>query len=321
MVTARSLALSVVVVACVGTGSTRREPPAFDRPPAPLDHHLPDGSLACGVCTGTYEPRAATATVRPDALDEVSGVVESRRTPGVFFLHNDSGDGPRFFALDSEGNQVGEYHLRGASAVDWEDLAVGPCPTGSCVFLGDLGDNRNERDERVIYRVREPTPTPTPHETVDVPWEALPFRYPDGRHDAETLLVHPVTGDLYVITKVYDVASGVYVLRAPHTPGTPRTAERVATLALPADSGRLVTAGDLHPCADRLLVRTYVRLYEYERPPGAPFEAIFTTPPRRVAFLPERQGEAVGWRVDGMGYVTVSEGDHAPIHTFSCTAP
>jgi len=278
----------------------------------------PDVPAACGACA-EFVAVPNPVTVHPDALDEVSGVVESRRTPGVLFLHNDSGDSARFFALGADGRKVGEYHLRGATAIDWEDMALGPCPAGRCVYFGDIGDNDTARAEGTIYRVTEPAPADGAD--VDVAWDALPFRYPDGMHNAETLLAHPSTGDLYVITKVETGRSGVYVLRAPHAPGTTRTAERVAWLNLPADGGQLVTGGDLHPCGDRLLVRTYVRLYEYERPVGAPFEAMFEAVPRVVGYLPERQGEAVGWRADGRGYVTVSEGPRARILAFTCAAP
>lgn len=316
---ARLPLLLLALGACVRPNAAQRDAAALNNPPDAPVARLPDGGVACGVCPGGYVARGGAVAVHPDALDEVSGVVESRRAPGVLFLHNDSGDGPHFFAIGPDGRKAGEYHLRGATAVDWEDIALGPCPAGACVYLGDIGDNDAARAEAVIYRVPEP-PT-TGGDDLDVAWDALPFRYPDGPHNAETLLVHPTTGDLYVVTKVAAGASGVYVLRAPHAPGPARTAERVATLNLPADGGQLVTGGDLHPCADRLLVRTYVALYEYERPAGAPFEAIFAAAPRAVAVVTERHGEAVGWRADGRGYVTTSEGAHQPVNAFGCAAP
>jgi len=314
----RATLLALALTACPGASTRQRDAATLDLPPDALRAPAPDVPAACGACAefvGVPDP----VTVHPDALDEVSGVVESRRAPGVLFMHNDSGDGARFFAIGADGYKVGEYHLRGATAVDWEDIAIGPCPAGRCVYLGDIGDNNTVRAEPVIYRVAEPATTGDAD--VDVPWDALPFRYPDGIHNAETLLAHPTTGDLYVVTKVETGPSGVYVLRAPHPPGATRTAERVATLNLPAAGGQLVTGGDLHPCGDRLLLRTYVRLYEYERPVGAPFEALFAARPRVVAYLPERQGEAVGWRADGRGYVTVSEGGHARILAFTCAGP
>jgi hypothetical protein len=306
----RRLAAGAVLAACTEPGAVPVDAGGLDRMMT-----VADDAGGCGVCDVDFAARGDTVRITSSALSEVSGVVESRRTPGVVFAHNDSGDSARFFALGAGGHKVGEYHLRGATAVDWEDLAIGPCDAGSCVFLGDIGDNDRVRGELVIYRVAEPLPADG---DVDVPWAALPFRYPDGRHDAETLIAHPVTGDLYLVTKEATGPIGVFVLRAPHTPGAVRTAERVASLNLPADGGQLVTGGDLHPCADRLLLRTYIKLYEYQRPAGAPLEALFTAPPRVVAFLPERQGEAVGWRVDGRGYVTISEGSNAPIRSFVC---
>src|ERR671919_653887 len=70
---------------------------------------------------------------RLDGLSEASGVAASRRTPGVFWAHNDSGD-PVLFALDRHGAVKGRVRATGASVDDWEDMAVGPCPPGSCVY-------------------------------------------------------------------------------------------------------------------------------------------------------------------------------------------
>lgn len=281
-------------------------------------------SPACGTCPGGYAAEPSSPRLTSPKLDETSGVVESRRTPGVFFVHNDSGDGARLYAVNAEGALTAEYRLRNAGSDDWEDLAVGPCPAGTCVFLADTGDNDRARSQVTVYRVREPAPprdAPAAVEREDVAWEALPFAYPDGPHDAETLLAHPATGDLYVVTKEPSGPSVVYALRAPHQPGVARTLERVAELRLPADAGQLVTGGDLHPCAPRLLLRTYLRLYEYELPPGEPFDRVFTVEPRRLPVLPERQGEAAGWRADGRGYVTVSEGVGAALNRYGCERP
>ena len=63
------------------------------------------------------------------------------------------------------------------------------------VLVGDIGDNAGVRDSVRLLRVpvgrgdRHVTPT-----TYDVV-------YPDGAQDAETLLVHPVTGRVLIVTK------------------------------------------------------------------------------------------------------------------------
>src|SRR5512134_250324 len=73
-------------------------------------------------------------------LPEASGVAASRRTPGVLWSHNDSGE-PGLVAVATDGTTRGRVYVAGASAGDWEDIEVGPCPQGSCVYIGDIGDN------------------------------------------------------------------------------------------------------------------------------------------------------------------------------------
>src|SRR5258706_9742917 len=110
---------------------------------------------------------------------------------------------------------------------------------------------------RAVYIVPEPTVSPTQAWTrVIVTSQALPFVYPDGRHNAETLLVHPTTGDIYVITKVSGAAATVYRMPRPFTPGAQARLEAVGPLSIPASAG-LVTGGDVHPCGARVLIRTY----------------------------------------------------------------
>jgi hypothetical protein len=276
---------------------------------------------ACGTCSGEYVARPAPGMVTANSLTEISGIVESRRVSRTFFVHNDSGDQSRFFAINESGQRVAEYNLRNVTAVDWEDIALGPCDQGQCVFIGDIGDNDANRGTYTIYWMEEPAPPrmmPDSIEAEPIAWKSMRFRYPEGSFNAETLLVHRTTGDVYVVTKVAMGASGVYVLRAPFRDGETRMAVRVAELTLPSDAGQLVTGGDLHPCADRLLIRTYLHVYEYTLPSGQPFEQIFSTQPELVTSRIERQGESVGWRVDGRGYVTISEGNNQPLNLYGC---
>jgi len=63
-------------------------------------------------------------------LTEGSGLAASRRTPGRFWSHNDSGD-PVLFALDGDGRVIGRLRIAGAVVEDWEALAVRSCPSGS----------------------------------------------------------------------------------------------------------------------------------------------------------------------------------------------
>lgn len=324
---ALSFALLASCASPAASGDASVDVAALDRGAADVsvDATASDVSAApaCASCT-TYALEAGNPRVASAELDELSGIVESRRTPGVFFAHNDSGDTARFFAIDARGRLLAEYALDGATAVDWEDVASAPCGAEQCLYFADIGDNNLARSDYAVYRVREPEAPASPPATVrpvDVPWERLPFRYPDGAHNAETLLAHGATGDLYVVTKVETGSSGVYRFPAASQGVTETTLTRVATLDLPASGAVLVTGGSLHPCEPRLLIRTYVRLFEYVLPEGRPLEAIFTATAREMPFRAERQGEAVGWRTNGRGYVTVSEGNGPPLNLFGCEQP
>jgi hypothetical protein len=75
-------------------------------------------------------------------------------------------------------------------------VAVGPCPAGSCIYVADIGDNKAERNQIVIYRLAEPAEPGGSAKVSDV----IRATYPDGAHDAEALLVAP-DGRLYIVTK------------------------------------------------------------------------------------------------------------------------
>ena len=85
--------------------------------------------------------------------------------------------------------------MTGVKVEDWEAVAVGPCPGGSCVYIADIGDNEARRKRITVHRVAEPVS----ENTVAVA-DSFHATYPDGAHDAETLLVTP-DGQLFIVTK------------------------------------------------------------------------------------------------------------------------
>src|SRR6185295_746902 len=92
----------------------------------------------------------------PISLAEVSGMEQSRSNSGVFWVHNDSGDEPRVYAVSSKGELLGTYTLQGATAFDWEDMSIGPAPNGGTyLYMADIGDNAGKRTSVKIFRVLE----------------------------------------------------------------------------------------------------------------------------------------------------------------------
>ena len=155
-------------------------------------------------------------------LPEASGLTLSRRSPNLLWSMNDSDD-PIVIALSTTGEVKGQVRVTGAAVRDWEALAVGPCPGGSCLYVADIGDDGAKRMQVTVYRV----PEPGANDAATAPAEAFMFAYPDKAHDAESLFV---TGDrsLFIITKGHPTV----LYRAPRDarPGAVATLSRVAEL-------------------------------------------------------------------------------------------
>jgi len=270
----------------------------------------------------TYGPPRTLANLQDPAINESSGIVASRTTPGLYWTHNDSGDGPYIYAFDERGARRGAWRVRGAAARDWEDIAAGPGPQAgtSYLYIGDIGDNEGRRAEITVYRVKEPTIKPTdssssklkPLVTDDA--EVFHLRYPDGAHDAESLLVHPVSGDLYVVSKIPFANSFVYEAPAPLNTSNPTTLKRIAELKVPSLFGGLLTGGDISPDGLRVALCDYVDGYELvltnARPP---FDQIWKQPLKPLDLGKRKQGESIAYRLDGRALLATSEGDHPPL--------
>lgn len=271
------------------------------------------GAQGCG-CADYGTPSAVGSLPAP--LAETSGLAASRKNPGVLYAHNDSGDTARIFALDDKGGALGEITIGGASAVDWEDIAVGPCNGGSCVWIGDVGDNDENRTDYALYAIDEPELGGKPFAKTTIHARRYPFSYPDGKWNCESLLVHPTTGEIFLVTKKATIEAGVYRFPANLTPDTPVVLEKVGVAK--GTMGSLVTGGDISPCGDRILLRTYLSLLEYRIPSSGTVASALGSEPRSVPVASEPQGEAVAFGADGRGYFTAPEGAGASLSFTGC---
>jgi hypothetical protein len=273
--------------------------------------------------SGAYGASVRLAYLKDPAIKESSGLVASRRNPGLFWTHNDSGDGPYLYAFDRRGNKRGIWHVTSAEARDWEDIAAGPGPQPGqpYLYVGDIGDNKDKCDQITVYRVPEPlveradaaSSKKNPCQTESV--EAFHLRYPDGSHDAETLLVHPVTGDLYIVTKTTEPSAGVYKVTAPLSASTVSTLSHVREIRVPGLFGSLITGGDISPDGRRVILCDYFFAYELRLPnrSGAGFDAIWKQSLTTIDLGPRIQGEAVCYRLDGAAILATSEKRPTPL--------
>ncbi|MEI7625213.1 MAG: hypothetical protein WCK06_03610 [Actinomycetota bacterium] len=249
---------------------------------------------------------------------ELSGLAVSSSQPGLLWTHNDSGDRARVIAVRTDGSFVGSFDIPGAESLDAEDIAIGPGPDGgSLLYLADIGDNDSERSTVVIWRVAEPT-IASAADQVTPPPTRIELRYPDGPHNAETLLVDPRSGDLAVVTKSLDGRSSVYVVRSSDlAEGAIATMERVARIDL--GFGELATGGDVSGSGSVIVVRTYGSVFAWKRKARESIAAAMRRPPCRgvVKLGGEGQGEAIALTGDGLGFYTVAEGSNPPIRLYS----
>jgi len=262
----------------------------------------------------TFADGVSGGTVQSSALVEVSGIAASRRNEGVLWVHNDSGSIPEVYALDATGKHLGVFGLTGAKPGDYEDIAVGPGPDASLtyVYVGDIGDNAVTRATVRVFRFAEPAiPTGGAPLSSTVAVDTLTITYPDGPHNAEALLLDPLTRDLLIVTKNGGLAS-VFRVSGTFAPGATVTAEPIAKI----DAG-VVSSGDISPDGREIVVKTDSAGGKlFRRPEGVSLAAAFATPPCAIKVKTEVNGEALGFAADGSGYYTTSETAHQPIWFF-----
>ena len=158
----------------------------------------------CSALAGCVTPATAAeeevtppieriGVVAHEPITEMSGIVKSRTYDGVYWVHNDSGDEARLFAIDAEGRVIfpsfltASYYAESAepgrepwpglsiaqaSNVDWEDVAV----EDGQLYIGDIGNNGNARRDLGVYVLNEPNPRAI---AMTRALRFLPLRYPE----------------------------------------------------------------------------------------------------------------------------------------------
>ena len=243
------------------------------------------------------------------AVTELSGIVPSS-FPGVYWIHNDSGDVPRLFAIRADGSMVRPrgyanfpaddwpgFAIDNAFHHDWEDIAI----ADGMLYVADVGNNENARRDLGIYLIAEPNPL---YVTRVRAMSFVPIRYPDQQRfpaeqwhfDCEAIFWSD--GRLYFLTKhrmpnkavEFDAGAKLYRLNSMHT-----DRENVLELVDTNDAVTLVTAADVSPDGRRLAVLTYARLWIFEKPRRG--DRWLSTPARIMDFDWDTtaQIEAVGW--------------------------
>lgn len=269
------------------------------------------------------------------ALDETSGLSVSRRTPGVLFALNDSGNKAQLFAMSESGDDLAQWPVDARNR-DWEDMASVDIDGKPYLLLADTGDNLQRRRQSQLYLLEEPS-LETPSDTALQPQQTIRFRYEDGPRNVEAMAVDD--NIVYLISKEPVSGAGaqrsrLYTLPLPE-PGDDQVqvARFAATLTAPDSSleSRLAAALagiDLnHPTAldfaadgHTAYLLTYRHVVMFQRRDGQSWAEAFSMPGKRIHAHGLRQAEALTVSPQGTVWFT-SEHPAAPLWALPRNAP
>ncbi len=258
-------------------------------------------------------------TLEFGSISELSGIARSRRFDDIYWVHNDSGDTARLFAIDGDGKIVfpsyqrrmyyGEEVEEGkqpwpglavalAANLDWEDIAA----DDEMIYIAEMGNNTNARRDLGVYVVPEPNPRAVGRTRT---LKFVPVRYPDQKefpakewhYDNEGMFVFK--GKLYFLTKHrkpgepagWEPGTHLYRLDSMKT-GEFNELRRIDQ----HDQVSVVTGADLSPDGEHLAVLCYTQLWVFDRPGRG--DRWLSSDSRMIplAFEHTKQAEAVTWR-------------------------
>ncbi len=275
-----------------------------------------------------YAPMQVVGKLTDRRIPESSGLAASIRSPGHLWTHNDSGDGPRLFLIETTGRVVAEYHLDlppGEKAIDWEDMCSFTLDGKAYLLVADTGNSPPKREVVTLWLVEEPAMPPEAdgrkadgRPSVGFGSDALRIEvaYADGPRDVESVAFDPTTRTVLLVSKEWPSpqtgaigGAGVYRFTLPdESTATPLILEREAELTL-----KVVTAADVSPDGLRCVLLTYGDAYQYVREEDEPWPAAFERGPTPIALGPRGQSEAVCFGLDGVTLYLTAERTGRPI--------
>jgi hypothetical protein len=234
-------------------------------------------------------------------LNEASGIAASFKNPGCLWVVNDSGNPAEVFLIDSLAKTKLVCKLQGIKNRDWEDIAIGSGPKKGrkYIYVAEIGDNNARYDFKYLYRFEEPS-FKNGAEQLIANVETLIVKMPDGSRDAETLMIDPLTNDLYIISKREEKVR-IYFQKYPYPKDTLRPSK---VLEFPFN---WVTSGAISNDGKEVLIKNYTSIYYWKRTSEKLLLELLTKKPVEIPYKPEPQGEAICFTNDDSGFYTISE--------------
>jgi hypothetical protein len=240
-------------------------------------------------------------------LEEASGLVASISNPGYLWTINDSGNPSEIFLIDDDGEIKLTCTLKKVDNRDWEDIAIARHPKDSLVYLyvGEIGDNEAKYDLKYVYRLKEPVFKKDNKISIDE-FDTLVIKLPDAVRDMEAMTIDHATGDLYMVSKreenvnVYLLDNNFILKSDTLVPTMLTTIPYFNTVAI-----------DFSFDSKEILLKTYDEIY-YWKLDTVSIAQTLSSPPIKLDYEKEPQGESIAWNLDGSGFYTLSEStDHS----------
>ena len=293
-------------------------------------------SHAAGQSCPSFGSVRQVGQLSKSAINEASGLVASKTYTDRYWLHNDSGDSARIFAMTGTGGDRGTVNLGGISAKDFEDIAIGPGPRAGkdYLYIADFGDNGHSRATVVIHRIAEPAP-PGAGRSITVPKdqiESFVYQYANPnnagktwRRNAESLIVDPRTGDLAIVEKQLSTIDGKSDMGWVYRIGKGQLVEGSVIIAQPKVAIKQrrdtkygpMTGADISPDGSMILVKNAVETFAWKRGSGQSVFAAFGAYPVTSCIAPKSVGEAIAFTANGSAFLSVTEKVNAPVNKIS----
>ncbi|MCB5270331.1 MAG: hypothetical protein LHW56_00640 [Candidatus Cloacimonetes bacterium] len=257
--------------------------------------------LVIAALLGIKSPR--THILETDRVLEASGIAHSLINENVLYTHNDSGNKPSVFAIDTDGKLLAEIVIEGATNRDWEDIAtaIDPLDGKAYIYIGEIGDNSARHPSVKVYRAPEPSLSKADSIYHVSAIQTYSIVYEDGPRDAEALFIEPKTGDIYIISK-REERVGIYQVSYPPSTLKVNTAKKLGTMNM-----SWVTAADISPDGKYILVKNYPGIRRYKKGTRRSVQKALSGKGKSLPYSLEAQGEAVCFGPKGKGYYTLSE--------------
>ncbi|MCY4779700.1 hypothetical protein ORI89_08550 [Sphingobacterium sp. UT-1RO-CII-1] len=248
--------------------------------------------------------REAVGKVQDSRMNELSGLIASKRYAGKFWTHNDSGDSARVFLIDEMAQLKAVFNLEGITATDVEDIAMFQYEGRNYIVLADIGDNRAVRAFIQLYIFEEPSYYEEGEtyfvSRTDI--RVLKLAYDDKPRDAEAIFVDPVDLTCYLITK-REFNVGVYSIPiATLKDNDSIILNRSASLPI-----TFVTAADISRSGEYILVKNLTHVFLWKRNVGQTVVQTLNQPYLQVNYEAEPQGEAICFAERDDVFYTISE--------------